>query len=180
MKCLFCHHTAENNTFSAIPTTQSCMICHVALRTETELMKPVIISYDKKKPIEWIRIFKLPEYTHFNHSSHINAGMDCASCHGEIEKMETVYRDRDFTMKWCLDCHRQPERYIILPRNISGIFFDDKKYKALTADIINSYSEPETSPQFGSYYTGKLMSEYGIFKSKLSGKGPENCSACHY
>ncbi len=73
MKCLFCHHDAEKSSFSSIPSTKSYMICHLALKNQSELMKLVNHSFDNNIPIQYTRVNILPDFTHFNHSRHIRA-----------------------------------------------------------------------------------------------------------
>ncbi len=175
IKCLFCHHEAETSSFSAVPTTFACMVCHVALKSETELMKPVNESYDNNKPIQWVRIHKLPEYVKFRHNTHILADIDCASCHGNVETMEQTYRTKDFTMRWCLDCHRNPEENIIRGRNITGIF----KFAEVKKTADNDYPKARTRPFYGDYIKRKIYQKFGIKAAKKPGKGPEHCSACH-
>jgi len=175
MKCLSCHYSAGKTAFSSYPTTKDCMICHVALKNEVETMKPVNFSYDNNLPIKWNRIYRLPDYVHFNHSRHIRVQIDCASCHGEVETMDEVYLTRALTMKWCLDCHRNPEKFIIPARDISGIFKNPfKKFRV-------EKSFPLTNKKFGAY---KSMIEKPIFQNipmpKNPVKGPESCSYCHY
>lgn len=180
IKCLFCHHTAELSSFSAIPSTESCMICHVALKAESELIKPVIASYDNRVGIPWIRINRLPEYTHFNHSSHVQASIDCSSCHGKVEEMDSTFKTQDFTMKWCLDCHRNPEQNVTLTRNITGAFGFGFTTKKLTKEIIEANTKTYSNPSGGEYFTGYLQNIFGIKSRKAPGRGPETCSSCHY
>jgi hypothetical protein len=151
MKCLFCHFTAENSSYSNIPTTYTCMICHIALKNEKESMKKVVDSYYKKTSLSWTRIYYLPEHSRFDHSRHIKSQIDCSTCHGEVEKMDSVYSVKNFTMGWCTDCHKNPENNFIKARNISGIQTDDlpinKYFQTLT--------EPSTSPFIGGYLQTK-------------------------
>lgn len=58
------------------------------------------------KPIEWTRIYRLPDFAYFNHSAHLNVGVDCQTCHGPVETMEHVRQVPDLTMGWCVNCHR--------------------------------------------------------------------------
>lgn len=177
IKCIFCHHESEIGSFSAVPTTFSCIVCHVAIKEESEKVKPLIESYDNQKPIQWIRLYKLPEHTHFNHNTHILAGIDCASCHGEVEKMEKTYRTNDFSMEFCLNCHRDPDKNIIQTREITGVF----DYFNFTQSKINILqSESMTEPHYGSFVQEKNYEKIGILTIKKPSKGPENCSACHY
>ena len=75
--------------------------------------RPEIIKltqfYTTGKPIPWKRIHKVPEYAYFNHSVHVNKGIDCASCHGDVKQMDIVSQLKPFTMTACLDCHRNPQ-----------------------------------------------------------------------
>jgi hypothetical protein len=57
------------------------------------------------KPIPWVRIHKLPEYVRFPHMRHVNAGVTCQYCHGQIQNMAQVYQQNSLNMGWCVNCH---------------------------------------------------------------------------
>jgi len=42
----------------------------------------------------------------------VNKGVGCVTCHGHVEQMPLVARKATLHMQWCLDCHRNPERYV--------------------------------------------------------------------
>ena len=71
-----------------------------------------LLNCPKGTPIQWVRIHDLPDYAYFNHSAHINAGVGCASCHGNVAEMEVVIQKEPLSMGWCLDCHRAPEMHL--------------------------------------------------------------------
>ena len=54
----------------------------------------------------------LPDFVYFNHSIHVKQGVGCATCHGPVDKMPLVYQQAPLTMSWCLDCHRNPDKYV--------------------------------------------------------------------
>ncbi len=58
------------------------------------------------QPIQWTRIYRLPDFAYFNHSAHVNAGVECQKCHGPVETMEHLRQVPDLTMGWCVNCHR--------------------------------------------------------------------------
>jgi hypothetical protein len=58
------------------------------------------------RPIEWVRVHRLPDYVYFDHRPHVNAGVPCQQCHGEVQTMERVRQVSDLTMGWCVNCHR--------------------------------------------------------------------------
>jgi hypothetical protein len=167
------------------------MNCHTAVRAESPKLKLIRDNYEKGLPVEWVRIHKVPDYAHFNHSRHIRAQIDCKSCHGPVEEMGVVSQFKPLTMGWCLDCHRNPESRIVGARPISGIFtgmkIDPKQmfdstflYKPLRAAQIAAVT-PVVEPSFGFGQSPVPAQQVkGIPTPKHAGIGPENCSSCHY
>ncbi len=58
------------------------------------------------RPIEWVKVHKLPDYACFDHRAHVHAGVKCQQCHGPVETMERVAQVEDLSMGWCVNCHR--------------------------------------------------------------------------
>jgi hypothetical protein len=81
-------------------------------------------SYATGLPVEWTRVHKLPDYSYFDHSAHVNRGIGCVSCHGRIDKMEVVYQKSPLSMGWCLECHRNPEINLRPTSEITNLAFD--------------------------------------------------------
>ncbi|MDP6051460.1 MAG: cytochrome c3 family protein [Candidatus Latescibacteria bacterium] len=65
------------------------------------------------RPLEWIRVHDLPDFVSFDHSRHVTANVDCQTCHGPVETMETVRQEQDLSMGWCLTCHRDVNMGVI-------------------------------------------------------------------
>jgi hypothetical protein len=112
MDCRYCHNTVEYTERAALPPTQTCMNCHHAIRADSEKILPVKESYATGMPIEWVRVHDLPDYVYFDHHAHVRRGVGCVSCHQRIDKMEQVYQAEPLSMRWCLDCHRNPEPHL--------------------------------------------------------------------
>lgn len=55
----------------------------------------------------WIRLQRLPDFVQFTHEMHLDAGFQCADCHGEVERMSQTPRAATFEMGWCIDCHER-------------------------------------------------------------------------
>jgi hypothetical protein len=49
---------------------------------------------------------------YFNHSIHVTKGIGCATCHGAVDRMNLTWQESSLQMEWCLDCHREPEKFI--------------------------------------------------------------------
>jgi len=69
-------------------------------------------------------------FGYINHSIHVNKGVGCETCHGRVDRMPLMYQESSRQMEWCLDCHRDPARYVrpreevytmgYRPRSING------------------------------------------------------------
>ena len=116
MDCQFCHFSAERSVDAGIPPVSACWGCHQVIpgttqTAQTEIAK--IQSYvDSARSIPWVRIYKISDHAHFPHMRHINAGLACQECHGEVQTMG-VLTERSPTwggsnMGWCVECHRRP------------------------------------------------------------------------
>ncbi|MDB6064261.1 MAG: Chaperone protein HtpG [Pedosphaera sp.] len=110
--CRYCHTGVEKSSFAGLPPTETCMTCHSQLYTDAPLLAPVRESLATDTPIHWNRVNDLPDFVYFNHSIHLSKGIGCSTCHGPVQKMPLVWKANTFYMKWCLECHRNPARFI--------------------------------------------------------------------
>lgn len=110
--CRYCHASVEVSAVASIPSTQTCMNCHTQILPESEKLTSLRESWVTGDAIEWIKVHDIADYSYFNHSIHVTAGVGCASCHGRIDRMEVVMQTQPLSMGWCLDCHTAPEEHI--------------------------------------------------------------------
>ena len=110
--CRYCHTSVENSTFAGLPPTQTCMNCHSQIWTQAPVLEPVRQSWQTGQPIIWNRVYNLPDFVYFNHSIHVQKGVGCETCHGRVDQMALTYKATSLQMGWCLDCHRDPAKYI--------------------------------------------------------------------
>ncbi|MGI3902664.1 MAG: cytochrome c3 family protein [Janthinobacterium lividum] len=110
--CRYCHAQAEYLETAGIPPTWTCMTCHSQIWTGAEMLAPVRNSLARNMPLVWTRLNQLPSYVYFNHSIHIQKGIGCTSCHGAVDSMQLTYKAKSFQMEFCLDCHRNPEKFV--------------------------------------------------------------------
>ena len=107
--CRMCHSQVERTAFAGMPATHVCMSCHSQIWTNAELLAPVRESLAQDKSLEWRRVARVPDYVYFRHDIHVQKGVGCNECHGRIDEMQLTYIAVPFRMRWCLDCHRDPE-----------------------------------------------------------------------
>lgn len=126
----------------------------------------------KTKPVKWTRIHNMPDFVYFNHSQHVIAGekaiinshnkknpndkidVVCKACHGKIDTMNVVQMANDFTMGWCIECHRTTE-----------------------IDMDNAYNQ-----EYFQGLHEKLKKQYPSSEGKITvdAIGGIECGKCHY
>jgi len=107
IECLYCHSAAERSANAGVPPTGVCMGCHNQSWSESPLLEVVRRSYFSGRPIPWEPVHDLPDFTYFHHGVHVQRGIDCKNCHGDVSQMPRVMQVQPLTMGWCVDCHRQ-------------------------------------------------------------------------
>lgn len=110
--CLYCHAGADSSSYAGVPATSVCMGCHAQIWTNSPELAPVRESYFSGRPLHWQRVSRLPDFVFFDHSIHVHKGVGCVSCHGRVDQMGQVYAAEPLTMRFCLDCHRDPQRHL--------------------------------------------------------------------
>jgi hypothetical protein len=110
--CRYCHTSAEKSAFAGMPSTETCMTCHSQIWTDAPALAPVRASLATNTPMKWNRVNDLPDYAYFNHSIHVAKGIGCSTCHGHVDQMPLTRKAETLYMKWCLECHRNPQKYI--------------------------------------------------------------------
>ncbi len=163
MDCRYCHSYVEVSSHSNVPTTQVCMNCHGAIQTQNPKLQPVRDSWQTGKPIEWVRIHRVPDYAYYNHAAHVNRGISCVSCHGKINQMEVVWEDQSLGMAFCLNCHRNPEQFL---RPLSQITNMDWKPSDMGDNP--DTGKPWTQLEIGT----KLKHDWNI-------QPKQTCATCH-
>ncbi len=106
--CRYCHTTVETSAEAGMPPTHTCMTCHSQIWTNAKMLEPVRESLANDRSLVWQRVIRVPDYVYFRHNIHIAKGVACVECHGRIDRMPLTYRAKPITMKFCLDCHRDP------------------------------------------------------------------------
>lgn len=114
ISCVFCHSGVKHGTNAGVPSVQDCMQCHQVITPDTqgvqmkeEIQKLTKDYWEKGRQIDWFKIYNMPEHVRFSHKAHVNKGIDCKTCHGDVSKMSTITQARNFVMGECVACHRQ-------------------------------------------------------------------------
>jgi hypothetical protein len=153
--CRYCHTSVEKSGFAGMPPTETCMNCHKQIWTNADLLEPVRASYRENVPIQWDRVHDLPDFVYFNHSVHVAKGIGCVTCHGQVDRMPLMYQESSLQMEWCLECHRDPGKYV-RPRD----------------QVFNLNWQPPSDPKQAQALRASLVKEYNV-------QSLTSCSTCH-
>jgi len=107
--CQYCHSGVLKSRQAGVPSVEKCMNCHRAAKTDSPEIKKIAAIYTTGAPREWNRIHSLPDHVYFDHRPHVNAGVLCQTCHGEVQTMQVVQQKMSMRMSNCLGCHRDPK-----------------------------------------------------------------------
>jgi hypothetical protein len=107
MNCTFCHNAASQSPDPGLPAVGTCMGCHTIVGAGRPEIVKLTEYATKKEPIPWVRVHKVPEYVHVPHMRHVNAGVTCQTCHGQVNNMPQVFQAQSLNMGWCVTCHVQ-------------------------------------------------------------------------
>jgi hypothetical protein len=153
--CRYCHTSVEKSSFAGLPSTETCMTCHSQIWKDAPALAPVRASLAANEPIKWTRVHDLPDYVYFDHSIHVAKGIGCSTCHGRVDQMPLTRKTQTLYMAWCLECHRNPQKFI-RPR--------DKIYDMTWQPAQDRHDEGQ-----------RLVAQYHVDTSgRLT-----NCSTCH-
>lgn len=137
--CRYCHTSVEQSRFAGIPPTKTCMNCHSQIFSNSPFLEPVRASFNSNTPLRWARVHDLPDFVYFDHSIHVAKGIGCASCHGPVQEMRLMRSANAIQMRWCLDCHRNPERHLRPKEEVFSTTWKAKDQEALGRELRETY-----------------------------------------
>ncbi len=125
--CQYCHTEARRSEFAGLPSVERCMGCHKIVGADgNPEIKKIHGYWERKEPIPWTWLYKVPEFVYFPHKAHIRAEVACQTCHGRVEMVMQIAAPGGrnlandllnlaglpvppppLTMGWCIECHRE-------------------------------------------------------------------------
>jgi hypothetical protein len=161
MQCDYCHGRTGLSPVAVVPPVELCMGCHRIVGAQLEPIQRLRGYWERKEPIPWVRIHKLPDFVQFPHEAHIRSQVDCEECHGKVQDMDRVYQVNSLKMGWCLNCHMG---------------------KGETTDVatdrllVEKFPPPEIpgGRQAVGLYPRRIDEQYAAHRA------PIDCTACHH
>ena len=117
LECGVCHVGAgdsahqdlrtRNGKHMTLPVVQICINCHNIISTDNPDILSLKEFQQAKKEVPWIRVYRVLEGVNWTHKAHLDAGIDCRTCHADVEKLEVMeVATAVSAMASCLNCHR--------------------------------------------------------------------------
>jgi hypothetical protein len=105
----YCHEAATTGPQAGLPSVNTCLICHAAIATDRPRIQQITQMQEQGLDLEWRRVYRYAPSAHvrFSHAPHLRAGVDCATCHGDIAHQTVAQRNVNLNMGYCVNCHRQ-------------------------------------------------------------------------
>jgi len=158
----------------------------IHVKKDSPKLEPLRKAIDKTyegydgRPIEWVRVHSSPDYAYFNHSAHVNRGISCESCHGDVHEMEEVYHAKSLTMGFCLDCHREPEKNLRPLEEVYNLDYDPDEYLYKNKDVaslVNDFIANNDKLSGKKLSSQEKLGHY--LKDHWNVAPKESCATCH-
>jgi Cytochrome c7 and related cytochrome c/Class III cytochrome C family len=91
LQCRQCHTNPDPGAQMTLPGVTACTICHSSIT----------------EPIPWARVYQLTPGVTWTHRKHLQAGMQCVMCHGDVAKLDAMAQNTAvLAMASCITCHQ--------------------------------------------------------------------------
>jgi hypothetical protein len=108
LQCASCHTNPAPGNLMTFPAIATCMSCHHAIATKKPAIQKLTSYAKSRQPVPWIRVYRVLPGVTWTHKKHLDAGMKCEMCHGQVSEMETMNEATSVTsMGVCIKCHMQ-------------------------------------------------------------------------
>ncbi len=150
--CKSCHSKVSTSIDAGMPNETLCSLCHITVYDD----QPVEKIYTRKtwhsKNSKTIAKFSKVK---MSHQKHINAGITCNQCHGEVEKSTNPISIHKLEKKTCFLCHQEWKAA-------------DKCSTCHSEPIVSSHPQQWGSPKNNHCY-----------ECHIPISGNEICNSCH-
>jgi hypothetical protein len=113
LDCKDCHTNPDPGKLMTFPETDKCMLCHVTVVNDKPSIQKLAEYAKSKQVIPWVRVYAVLPGVAWNHRAHLEAGVKCETCHGQVRQMEAMSEVTSVTTMYsCLNCHEMNQAKI--------------------------------------------------------------------
>ena len=107
LDCKTCHKNPEPGKLMTFPATTTCMSCHLTVAKEKPSIQKLAALAKSGQPIPWVRVYTVTEGVNWTHRKHLDAGIKCETCHGQVSELAAMSQVTAVTsMGVCINCHK--------------------------------------------------------------------------
>jgi hypothetical protein len=106
LECKMCHTNPEPGKLMTFPETGGCMQCHATVAKDKPTIQKLANYAKSKQGIPWVRVYIVLPGVAWSHRPHLQAGVACETCHGQVREIEQMSEVTSVTTMYvCLNCH---------------------------------------------------------------------------
>ena len=107
LECRSCHTNPAPGADMTFPATTTCMGCHAGIATVRPAIRRLTEYANSRQEIPWVRVYEILAGVKWSHLTHLQAGVECAACHGNVSKLPAMEETTSVTsMANCISCHQ--------------------------------------------------------------------------
>jgi mono/diheme cytochrome c family protein len=107
LECRSCHIEPAPGVDMTLPATSTCMGCHAGVATARPEIKRLADYAGAHKDVPWVRMYDVIPGVNWSHATHLQAGVNCVACHGDVSKLSVMKEVTSVTsMANCISCHQ--------------------------------------------------------------------------
>jgi hypothetical protein len=107
LRCQTCHTNPDPGNQMTFPATSACMMCHTTVAKDRPAIIKLADSAKSTQPIPWVRVYQVTPGVTWTHRAHLQAGMQCTMCHGDVAQVDAMAQNTSVTaMGSCIGCHQ--------------------------------------------------------------------------
>jgi len=82
------------------------MLCHSTVAADRPSIVRLAELAGSSQPVPWVRVYQVMPGVTWNHRAHLEAGIRCAMCHGDVTEDDAMAEVSSVAaMASCISCH---------------------------------------------------------------------------
>ena len=107
LQCRQCHTNPDTGVQITFPPVATCMACHNSVAKDRPAIVKLAEMSKSAQPIPWVRVYQVTPGVIWSHRRHLQAGMQCVMCHGQVGQLDAMAQTTAVTsMASCISCHQ--------------------------------------------------------------------------
>lgn len=107
LQCRQCHVNPEPGNQMTFPAVATCTGCHNSIAKDRAAIQKLAEFARSGQPIPWVRVYQVTPGVTWTHRKHLQAGIQCVNCHGQVGQLEQMVQTTAVTsMASCISCHQ--------------------------------------------------------------------------